>query len=67
MALKRLADLPADADRDNLELQLQRSLGNAFAAAKGFAAAETVEAYNPALELCSIPRILPRDSPRSME
>ena len=45
MALKRLVDLPADAERDNLELQLQRSLGNAFAAAKGFAAAETVEAY----------------------
>jgi class 3 adenylate cyclase/predicted ATPase len=53
MALKRLVDLPADAERDNLELQLQRSLGNAFAAAKGFAAAETVEAYRRALELCS--------------
>jgi class 3 adenylate cyclase/predicted ATPase len=53
MALKRLVNLPADAERDNLELQLQRSLGNAFAAAKGFAAAETVEAYKRALELCS--------------
>ena len=53
MALKRLVDLPADAERDNLELHLQQSLGNAFAAAKGFAAAETVEAYRRALELCS--------------
>ena len=53
MALKRLVDLPANMDRDNLELQLQQLLGNAFAAAKGFAAAETVEAYNRALELCT--------------
>ena len=53
MALKRLVDLPADIERDNLELQLQQSLGNAFAAAKGFAAAETVEAYKRALDLCS--------------
>lgn len=53
MALKRLVDLPADAERDSLELQLQQSLGNAFAAAKGFAAAETAEAYKRALELCS--------------
>ena len=53
MALKRLPDLPSDMDRDSLELQLQQSLGNAFAASKGFAAAETVEAYNRALDLCS--------------
>jgi len=53
MALKRLVDLPANMDRDNLELQLQQLLGNAFAAAKGFAATETVEAYNRALELCT--------------
>ena len=53
MALKRLVDLPADVERDNLELQLQRSLGDAFAAAKGFAAAETAEVYKRALELCS--------------
>ena len=53
MALSRLVDLPAEVERDNLELQLQRSLGNAFAAAKGFAAAETVEAYKRALELCN--------------
>jgi len=53
MALKRLVDLPANVDRDNLELQLQQLLGNAFAAAKGFAATETVEAYNRALQLCT--------------
>ena len=53
MALNRLVDLPAEVERDNLELELQRSLGNAFAAAKGFAAAETVEAYKRALELCN--------------
>ena len=56
MALKRLVDLPSDIKRDNLELQLQQSLGNAFAAAKGFAAAETVEAYKRALDLCSSAR-----------
>jgi class 3 adenylate cyclase/predicted ATPase len=53
MALKRLVDLPANIERDNLELQLQQSLGNAFAAGKGFAAAEAIEAYNRALELCN--------------
>ncbi len=54
MALKRLLDLPAEIEHDNLELQLQLSLGNAFAASKGFAATETVAAYRRALELCSI-------------
>ncbi|HEY6903651.1 MAG TPA: adenylate/guanylate cyclase domain-containing protein [Candidatus Acidoferrales bacterium] len=53
MALKRLVDLPPDRERDNLELQLQQSLGNAFAASKGFGASETVEAYKRALDLCS--------------
>ncbi|WFU43267.1 adenylate/guanylate cyclase domain-containing protein [Bradyrhizobium sp. CB82] len=53
MALKRLLDLPSGLERDNRELQLQQSLGNAFAASKGFAAAETVEAYKRALELCN--------------
>jgi len=53
MALKRLIYLPPDIERDNLELQLQLSLGNAFAAAKGFGASETVEAYKRALDLCS--------------
>lgn len=53
MALKRLVDLPANIERDNLELQLQQSLGNAFAAGKGFAAAEAVEAYKRALDLCN--------------
>ena len=53
LALKQLVDLPASLERDNLELQLQQLLGNAFAAGKGFAAAETVEAYRRALDLCN--------------
>ncbi|MGY8667762.1 AAA family ATPase [Bradyrhizobium sp. UFLA05-109] len=53
LALKRLTEFPSDMERDNLELQLQLSLGNAFAASKGFAATETVEAYKRALDLCS--------------
>jgi predicted ATPase/class 3 adenylate cyclase len=52
MALRRLLDLPASEERDNLELQLQQALGNAFAAGKGFAAAATIEAYQRALDLC---------------
>src|SRR5215472_2721826 len=53
LALKRLVDLPSDIERDNLELQIQQSLGNAFAAGKGFAVAETIEAYKRALDLCN--------------
>ncbi len=52
-ALKLLAELPAGMDRDNLELQLQQTLGNAFAAGKGFGAAETIQAYKRALDLCN--------------
>jgi predicted ATPase len=53
MALKRLVELPASMERDNLELQLQQSLGSAFAAGKGFGAAETIQAYKRALDLCN--------------
>lgn len=53
MALKRLVELPASIERETLELQLQQSLGNAFTAVRGFAAAETVEAYKRALDLCN--------------
>ena len=53
MALKRLVDLPSSIERDSLELQIQQSLGNAFAAGKGFGATETVEAYKRALDLCN--------------
>jgi predicted ATPase/class 3 adenylate cyclase len=56
MALNQLVDLPTNIERDNLELQLQQSLGNAFAAGKGFAAAEAVEAYKRALDLCNSAR-----------
>src|SRR6266516_1572912 len=52
-ALKLLAELPAGMDRDNLELPLQQTLGNAFAAGKGFGAAETIQAYKRALDLCN--------------
>lgn len=60
LALKQLVDLPANLERDSLELQLQQSLGNAFAAGKGFAAAETVEAYRRALELCNSAKSSPQ-------
>src|SRR6266700_3241928 len=53
MALKLLVELPASMERDNLELQLQQSLGGAFAAGKGFGAAETIQAYKRALDLCN--------------
>jgi class 3 adenylate cyclase/predicted ATPase len=53
MALKLLVELPANMERDNLELQLQQSLGSAFAAGKGFGAAETIQAYKRALDLCN--------------
>src|SRR5262249_7326854 len=52
MALKLLVELPPNIERDNLELQLQQSLGSAFAAGKGFGAAETIQAYKRALDLC---------------
>jgi len=60
LALKQLVELPANLERDSLELQLQQSLGNAFAAGKGFAAAETVEAYRRALELCNSAKSSPQ-------
>ncbi len=53
MALKLLAELPANMERDNLELQLQQSLGSALAAGKGFGAAETIQAFKRALDLCN--------------
>src|SRR6266480_4800239 len=53
MALKLLVELPANMERDNLELQLKQSLGSAFAAGKGFGAAETIQAYKRALDLCN--------------
>jgi class 3 adenylate cyclase/predicted ATPase/ABC-type lipoprotein export system ATPase subunit len=51
-ALRLLEELPQDRTRLELELQLQQSLANAFIAAKGFAAAETIVAFNRALVLC---------------
>ena len=51
-ALKLLTELPEDKERFELELQLQQSLANASIAAKGFGAAETMLAFNRALELC---------------
>jgi class 3 adenylate cyclase/predicted ATPase len=59
-ALDLLADSPVSRDRDQLELQLQQSLGSALAAHKGFSAKETVDAFHRALNLC---RQLP-DSPQ---
>jgi predicted ATPase/class 3 adenylate cyclase len=51
-ALKLLEELPADKTRIELELQLQQALANASIAAKGFGAAETIVAFNRALDLC---------------
>jgi class 3 adenylate cyclase/predicted ATPase len=51
-ALRLLEELPADKTRIELELQLQQALANASIAAKGFGAAETIVAFNRALELC---------------
>jgi class 3 adenylate cyclase/predicted ATPase len=60
-ALKLLEELPQDRTRLEIELQLQQSLANASIAAKGFGAAETIVAFNRALELCkelgSVPQI----------
>jgi class 3 adenylate cyclase/predicted ATPase len=53
MALRHLVELPQNLERDNLELQLQESLGNAFAAGKGFGAPETIQAYKRAFALCT--------------
>jgi predicted ATPase len=52
MALKHLPDLPDNAERDQLELQLLQSLASASIAARGFGAAETMQALNRALQLC---------------
>ncbi|HET7911108.1 MAG TPA: AAA family ATPase [Pseudolabrys sp.] len=51
-ALKLLEELPADKTRIEVELQLQQALANASIAAKGFGAAETIVAFNRALDLC---------------
>jgi predicted ATPase len=51
-ALRLVSDLPAGADRDELEIDLQVALGGAFAATKGFAAPEVESSYQRARELC---------------
>jgi predicted ATPase len=52
IALKILAELPEGRARDELELDLQHSLGRALIAARGFGAAETKSAFERALALC---------------
>jgi class 3 adenylate cyclase/predicted ATPase len=52
IALELLTELPADRERDGLELQLQQSLASALIATKGFGAAETTDAFRRALVLC---------------
>jgi class 3 adenylate cyclase/tetratricopeptide (TPR) repeat protein len=52
LALNMLSELPPGPQWDELELQLQHSLGSAFIAAKGFGADETKHAFERALELC---------------
>jgi class 3 adenylate cyclase/predicted ATPase len=50
-ALDLAAGLPAAPERDELEMRLQYSLGSALALWKGFAAAETEQAFTRAREL----------------
>jgi predicted ATPase len=51
-AIEQAVELPPSPQRDELELQLQYSLGNALIAAKGFGASETGQAFQQALALC---------------
>jgi len=51
-ALDQLAELPPSLQRDERELQLRYSLGNALFAAKGHGATETGQTFQRALELC---------------
>jgi len=51
-ALELLAELPAGAQRNERELQLRQLLGGALIASKGFAAAETIQSFERALDLC---------------
>jgi len=50
--LSLVAQLPADRARQQRELALQTALGTALTGAKGYAAAETGEAYARARSLC---------------
>ena len=51
-ALKLLAELPATAERNRIELPVQQSLANALIAAKGFGSVEAGQAFERTLELC---------------
>jgi predicted ATPase len=51
-ALRLVTDLPPGADRDQFEIDVQVTLGGAFAATKGFSAPEVERSYQRARELC---------------
>jgi predicted ATPase len=51
-ALVLLSGLPEDVERDHRELELQRALGPALMAVKGYAAPEVERAYTRTRELC---------------
>ena len=51
-AIEKVSELPASPQRDELELQLHYSLGNALIVAKGFGASETGQTFRRALDLC---------------
>ncbi|MFN0179287.1 MAG: AAA family ATPase, partial [Gemmatimonadales bacterium] len=53
-AIGLLTEVPESPDRATTELALQRSLGNALMATKGYAAAETGLAFERALQLCQV-------------
>jgi len=50
--LELIAELPASLERDRLEMQLWTARGTALVATRGYAAAETGEAYARARALC---------------
>jgi len=51
-ALRLIPDLPDNAERDQLELELLQALAAASIVARGFGAAETVSTLERALKLC---------------
>jgi class 3 adenylate cyclase/tetratricopeptide (TPR) repeat protein len=51
-ALNQLTELPPSQQRDERELRLQYSLGNALYVARGVSAPETGQTFRRALELC---------------
>lgn len=54
LALGLLEKLPADAERDRVEMRIQTSLGQALIATRGYAATEVKQAFGRAEALCHL-------------